>query len=256
MKKGTDWSREETIIAFYVYCIVPFSKSSKKNSVIIHYANILGRTPSALHMKISNIGRLDPELKEKNITGLTHGSKIEEDVWNEFESDRESLVLEAEKIIERMSKKTLEDAYLNVYEKKYTGEEKERLVRMRVNQNFFRSSILSAYYNTCAITGMKINELLIASHIKPWAKDINNRLNPHNGICLNVIHDKAFDQGYITIDKHYRIIIAREIRKYCENSFVNDVFYKYDRQTILIPNKFKPSLEFLEYHNDMIFKGG
>ena len=141
MKKGTDWSREETIIAFYVYCIVPFSKSSKKNSVIIHYANILGRTPSALHMKISNIGRLDPELKEKNITGLTHGSKIEEDVWNEFESDRESLVLEAEKIIERMSKKTLEDAYLNVYEKKYTGEEKERLVRMRVNQNFFRSSI-------------------------------------------------------------------------------------------------------------------
>lgn len=67
--------------------------------------------------------------------------------------------------------------------------------------------MLSAYNNTCAITKIKINEFLVASHIKPWAKDQNNRLNPHNGICLNSIHDKAFDRGLITIDKDYNIVI-------------------------------------------------
>ncbi len=64
MKKGKKWTREETIIAFYVYCIIPFASSNKANPTIIYYANILGRTPSALNMKIGNLGRLDPELKK------------------------------------------------------------------------------------------------------------------------------------------------------------------------------------------------
>lgn len=54
-----NWSREETIVAFNVYCKVPFNKSSKTNPIIIKYANILGRTPSALNMKIGNFGRLE-----------------------------------------------------------------------------------------------------------------------------------------------------------------------------------------------------
>lgn len=97
MKKESNWSKEETIVAFYVYCIVPFASSSKTNQIIIKYANMLGRTPSALNMKIGNIGRLDPELKKKKITGLTHGAKMEELVWEEFNNDKESLVYEAEK---------------------------------------------------------------------------------------------------------------------------------------------------------------
>ena len=54
-----NWSREETIVAFNVYCKVPVNKSSKTNPIIIKYANILGRTHSALNMKIGNFGRLE-----------------------------------------------------------------------------------------------------------------------------------------------------------------------------------------------------
>ena len=103
MKKENNWSREETIVAFYVYCIIPFANSSKVNPIVIRYANMLGRTPSALNMKIGNIGRLDPELKNKNISGLTHGAKMEELIWEEFNSNREALVDEAEKIIRKLS---------------------------------------------------------------------------------------------------------------------------------------------------------
>ena len=115
--------------------------------------------------------------------------------------------------------------------------------------------MLSAYNNACAITRIKINEFLVASHIKPWVKDENNRLNPHNGICLNSIHDRAFDRGLITIGRDYKIIISSRLKDFYTNEFIDDVFKKYDGKEIVISSKFEPSPEFLEYHNDVIFKG-
>lgn len=255
MKTSNIWSREETVVAFYVYCIIPFVSSSKTNPIIIDYANMIGRSPSALNMKIGNIGRLDPELKKKDITGLTHGAKMEELVWNEFNSDREKLVYEAEKIIEKLTNKLVENIYLQPEEIDYSSQDKARLIKTRINQNFSRSSVLSAYNNTCAITKIKINEFLVASHIKPWAEDKSNRLNPHNGICLNSIHDRAFDRGLITIDKDYKIVVSGKLKDHFSNKFIDDVFKKYEGDKNLIPIKFEPSLEFLEYHNDVIFKG-
>lgn len=255
IQKRKNWSMEETIVAFYVYCIIPFASSSKTNPTIIHYANLLSRTPSALNMKIGNIGRLDPELKKKNITGLTHGAKMEELVWDRFFDDKEKLVYEAEKIIEKLSNNLIEDNYLHSNEKDYSSKDKTRLVKTRIGQSFFRSSVLSAYNNTCAITGLNINEFLVASHIKPWVIDESNRLNPHNGICLNSIHDKAFDLGLITIDKNFRVVTSSKLKEHYTNEFVDDVFKKYENTGILIPNKFHPSKEFLQYHNDAIFKG-
>lgn len=254
-KKRKNWSKEETIVAFYVYCIIPFEKSSKTNPTIIHYANLLSRSPSALNMKVGNIGRLDPELKKKDISGLRHGAKMEEIVWNLFTDDKERLVYEAEKIIENLSGKPIEETTLQPNEMDYSSKDKTRAVKTRIGQGFFRSSVLSAYNNTCAITGLNISELLVASHIKPWAQDENNRLNPHNGICLNSIHDKAFDKGLITIDKSYRVVISGKLKEHYSHGFIDDVFKKYESTKILSPTKFKPSTEFLEYHNDVIFKG-
>jgi putative restriction endonuclease len=77
-----NWTKEETIVAFNVYCKVPFKKSSKSNPTIIKYANIIGRSPSSLNMKVGNFGRLDPELKRQGIVGLSHGSKFEDEVWD------------------------------------------------------------------------------------------------------------------------------------------------------------------------------
>ena len=95
----------------------------------------------------------------------------------------------------------------------------------------------------------------VGSHIKPWAEDKSNRLNPHNGICLNSIHDRAFDRGLITIDKGYKIIVSSRLKDYYSSKFIDDIFKKYAGHKIAIPKKFEPSLEFLQYHNDVIFKG-
>lgn len=71
---------------------------------------MLGRSPSALNMKVGNIGRLYPDLKEQGITGLIHGAKMEEEVWNEFYGNPEYLAYESERLIAEFAKQSIEQS--------------------------------------------------------------------------------------------------------------------------------------------------
>lgn len=254
MKKKINWTKEETIIAFNVYCKVPFKSSSKTNQTIIKYANIIGRTPSALNMKVGNFGRLDPELKKQGITGLTNGSKLEEVVWDEFHGNWEKLAFESELLIARFMNLPIEKTAEISLEDIPIGKERDAIIKQRVNQSFFRSSILSSYNVKCCITGLTIPDFLVASHIVPWSKDVQNRLNPQNGLCLNSIHDKAFDRGFITVTPDYKIKISKILKNIKNEDAISDFFLKYENQSIILPDKFLPSKEFLDYHNRNIFE--
>ena len=256
MNKKNNWTREETIIAFNVYCKIPFKSSSKNNPIIIKYAKLIGRSPSALNMKVGNIGRLDPELRNHGIVGLSHGSKVEENVWDEFNGNWEKLAYESELLISQYSNKKIEDnADLNLdVDNIPIGKEREAIIKQRVNQSFFRSTILSSYNFRCCITGLHYSDLLIASHIIPWSKNEKHRLNPRNGICLNAMHDKAFDKGYLTITPDYRVKISPEMYDFNTDNSVIDLFLKYDNKSINPPDKFLPTKEFLDFHYQNIFR--
>lgn len=58
-------------------------------------------------------------------------------MWNGFNSDREKLVYEAEKIIEKLTNKSVENIYLQPEELNYSSQDKVKLVKTRINQNFF-----------------------------------------------------------------------------------------------------------------------
>jgi len=93
---------------------------------------------------------------------------------------------------------------------------------------------------------------LVASHIIPWAKNKENRLNPQNGLCLNSLHDKAFDRGLISFDEDYKLVLSKEIIK--EKSIgVKNYFTDLKGQKIDLPKKFFPNQEFLDYHRNNIF---
>ncbi|MDV7139768.1 HNH endonuclease [Maribacter sp. TH_r10] len=245
-----NWTREETIIAFNVYCKIPFKSSSKTNPTVIKYADIIGRSPSALNMKIGNFGRLDPELKKQGIKGLSNGSKLEEEVWNDFNGNWEELAFESELLIAKFQNSEIETGSFESFPE---GKDKETTIKSRVNQNFFRSTILSTYNSKCCITGLSIPDFLVASHIKPWSKDKANRTNPQNGLCLNSIHDKAFDKGFITVTPDFKIKVSDYFDDYSKEKSVNDFFIKYDNQNIIKPERFVPSQDFLEYHYQNIF---
>ena len=134
------------------------------------------------------------------------------------------------------------------------GLDREAVVKQRVNQSFFRSTVLSSYYFKCCITGLSIPDFLVASHIIPWSKNVEQRLNPRNGVCLNSIHDAAFDRGYITITPEFTVKVSNVFGDFEKEKAVQDFFMKYKNQKITVPDRFLPSQEFLDYHYNCIFK--
>ncbi len=248
------WTREETILAFELYCRIPFGKINKTNLEIIELAKLLDRTPSAVAMKMCNLASYDPVLRKRGIKGLINGSKLEKKIWEEFKNDWESLVFESKTIVEHINYRNKRDSIK--IESNALGNERESIVKKRIGQEFFRSAVLNAYENCCCITGISIKQLLIASHIKPWrCSDVKTeRINPSNGLCLNALHDKAFDGGFITIDSKYRVIISSQLKNEQIDELTKAWITSFDSKYINLPNKFLPEKRFIEYHNDVIFK--
>lgn len=255
-EKHNNWTREETILAFDLYCKIPFSKISKTNKKIKELANLIGRSPSAVGLKMANLARFDNELKSRNISGMSHGSRFDEEIWNEFCNNWEELSFQAQKILATKKHTTIENMLDNIeWEHIPAGQDRERLVKQRVGQYFFRLSVLSAYSNRCCVTGLSVPEMLVSSHIKPWkvSNAQTERTNPSNGLCLNALHDKAFDRGLITIDYDYNIVVSDKLTKADMDSETKVWIRHYDRHRIILPDRFLPGKDFIEYHNDMIF---
>src|SRR5690606_10015846 len=131
---------------------------------------------------------------------------------------------------------------------------REQLIRVRVNQSFFRRSVLAAYNNTCCITGIRQPEVLIAGHIRPWGIDEKNRMNPQNGVAMNALHDRAFETGLITISPDFRIRVSSILKGQSKLQTVREYFLEYENKPIILPTKFIPDTDFLEYHNKERFK--
>lgn len=250
------WTKEQTIVVFNLYCKIPFRKASSTHPDIIRIANIIGRSPNSVKMKIGNFGSFDPELKKRGIVGLSNTSKLDEEVWNEFNANWDELTFKSEKLIAEFSNKTVEELNDQSYENLPNGEERETTVKARVNQDFFRQAILSAYDSTCCITGLKIPRLLIASHIKPWSKcnDKTEKTNPRNGLCLNSLHDRAFDSGFITITTDLRVKVSEKLFENDRTQIIDEWFYKKSGSKITVPERFLPDTAFLEYHNSEVFE--
>ena len=240
MAKQNLWTREQTIVALNLYCKIPFNRVSSSHPDIVRIAKIIGRSPNSVKMKIGNFGSFDPELKRRGIVGLGNTSKMDELVWEEFNSNWDNLAYESEILISKFTNQPIEAISEINLEDIPQGKEREAIIKQRVNQSFFRSTILSSYNMKCCITGLSVPDLLVASHIVPWAKDEKNRLNPHNGVCLNAIHDKAFDKGFITITTDYKIKVSQQLENLKKENAVYDLFLKYHNQAILLPDKFYP----------------
>lgn len=249
-----NWTREQLIIVFNLYCKIPFSKTVKTNPDVIKVANLIGRTPSAVAFKLGNFGSFDEELQKRGTSGLPNTSRLDKEIWEEFNSDWEELAFQSEMLIARLTNKSVEEVSEIDLTNLPIGEERERLVKTRVNQSFFRSAILSSYNLKCCITGLNIPELLVASHIKPWKDDLKNRTNPQNGLCLNSLHDKAFDRGFITVTTDYKVKISRYFENLKSEESVKDFFLPYENKEISLPEKFAPDKEFLLYHNEFVFR--
>ncbi len=249
------WTREQLIVALNLYWKIPYNKiSGSSNNEIKQVSALIGRTPAALAYKLMNFTSLDPERQDKGNKGKSSAGSADKIVWEEYFGEWEKLAFDSINILSKIKNNPIEAVTDIVQElKNISGQEKERLVRVRVNQNDFRQRILASYNDKCCITGLDIPTLLVASHIIPWSKNEYERLNPRNGLCLNSIHDKAFDKGLITITNDYKIKLSDAILAKKKDITIQKYFFAYQNQTIVLPDRFIPSIEFLEYHQINIF---
>ena len=96
--------------------------------------------------------------------------------------------------------------------KKPSQTERSGLVVSRVGQGYYRQQVLEKWKGTCAVTGCKIQSILIASHIVPWSQSTEDeRLDPENGILLSPNVDGLFDRHLISISNAGEILPSSKI---------------------------------------------
>lgn len=249
------WTRDEFILAFNLYLTIEYKKINDQNSDVIKLANLINRSPGSISIRLANFASVDPYHKQRGVGGLQNGGNAIQSIWDEFFNNQEELVFQSEKILAEKENTTIESKFEDILSdiKDLKGEDVIREVRTRVNQSVFRKMVLSNYNNKCAITGIDIPELLLASHIIPWSKNEEHRLNPENGICFSALYDKAFDKGLIGINTNHEIVFSDAIKKKRETEFYQTYFSPIENQKIIVAQKYLPRTEFLEYHLDTIF---
>jgi putative restriction endonuclease len=249
------WTREELILAFNLYLKLPFGKMHSRTPEIVELANLIGRTTNSIAIRLTNFAACDPFHQNRGVKGMDGGKKQCQPIWDEFANNRETLIFESERILAEKENQTIDDKFISILDdiKDLKGEVRLREVKTRVNQNFFRQLVLANYSSKCALTGIDIPELLFASHIIPWSKNEQERLNPENGICFSALYDKAFDKGLIGINEKHEVIISKDLKQNQNKEFYKTHFSCFENAKIKLPERFLPNKNFLQYHLDEIF---
>lgn len=247
---ANNWQEDELLLTLHLYCRTPFGKLHQSNPEIIKLAQVIGRTPSAVAMKACNFASLDPALAQK---GLAGASKADRAMWNAFMQNSTDIADKAEALYETrvLPTEPITPEAETPIEFPTGPTETIREVKVRRVQRFFRQTVLESYNNRCAISGLEIPELLVASHIIPWAEDESRRADPTNGIALNALYDKAFDRHLISFDEDFRLVLSKRIKARAKDEMVKEYFLKVEGKVLEMPYRFFPDLDSLKEHRNL-----
>lgn len=248
-----NWIREALVKVLSLYCQIPFGRMHSRNPAVVSLAEAIGRTPSAVALKLVNFASLDPELQERGVGGMGNTSAADRAVWSEFYGRWDVLadnsIIPEQIIVAEASAptqgtpRTPPDGSTEIL----------REVAQRRGQSFFRASVLAAHCGRCCITGIVCEPLLRASHIVPWSHDPTLRLDPRNGLCLNALHDAAFDRGLIALSEHFELQLSASIRSKMPENVYREMFESHAGKPVSLPERFSPTRDMLDYHRLNIF---
>lgn len=242
---GQLWTRDELILAFELYCRIPFQRTKAADPRVKELAALLHRTPASVARKLGNFGAFDPQLAARNISGLTHGSKLDKEIWDEFNADWNSLTVRAFELRREREPQRAEDA---MFTAPSGPSEKIVTVKQRLHQAFFRDAVMSSYNARCCVTGLAIPECLVAGHIVPWSVDERRRADPTNGVCMSATFDRLFDHGLITINDDLTLRVSKALLGAKDRTIAEIVAARHG-QAIIPPIRFYPDPVCLRWHH-------
>lgn len=142
----------------------------------------------------------------------------------------------------------LEQEELNILEEDNTPERKAKL-QARQGQGKYREKLLEQC-PFCPITLISDDRLLIASHIKPWAKSNDfEKTDPYNGFMFTPTIDRLFDRGFITFTDNKEMLLSPFLSKMTYSKLGLSDNKKYPMLNI------EGRIGYLEYHRNEIWKG-
>lgn len=248
-----NWTEEQITIVLYEYCRNPFGQFYSTKQFVIELGYLLGRSPSAIVRKVGNLASFDPQMKKRGVGGLNHTSKCDQAVWKRYYGHWDQLAYDAEMLISKLKKMDIEQSLNIDLNNLPVGGERIQEVKRRINQAFFRDTILASYEGRCCISGINNRCLLEASHIVGWSKDEANRTNPQNGLCLNVLFHKAYDENLIGISPDYEVFVSEEFlgeRQKEVDSLSKEYFMSLNNRKLILPKRFLPDRDLLAIHFD------
>ena len=126
---------------------------------------------------------------------------------------------------------------------------REKLIKARVGQGIYREKLLEEC-PVCPFTSVNDERLLIASHIKPWAKSNDKeKIDPKNGFMFTPTYDKLFDRGFITFADDKTLIVSPWISPMNQKRLAIYTGKVLDKLNLDEERK-----EYLKYHRETIFK--
>lgn len=171
----------------------------------------------------------------------------------------EQEIMAADRIVaQETNPRTISKKLITLFDLTREGKDIASETKRRKGQEYFRRMILANYCGRCALTGIDIPQVLLASHIIPWSDKSHkrDRLNPCNGICLSALYDKAFDKGLITFSPDdLSVQISSVLRENESKEYFNRHFGCIIGKKLTLPAEFKPNLDFLAYHREKVFVG-
>lgn len=253
MAERNNWTEEQITVVLYEYCRKPFGQFSARKDFVKELGDLIGRTADAVVRKVGNLANFDSKMKSRGVGGLAHTSKLDEVIWKRYYGNWEKLAYDAEVILASFKRMEFEKSLSIDLHNLPTGLERIQEIKRRINQDFFRETVLSSYNQRCCITGLKNPLLLQASHIVGWNIDEANRTNPENGLCLNSLFHKAYDENLIGITPDYEILISEEffgeqLSRVPEST--REYIMGFNHKKIILPRRFLPNRDLLAQHYD------
>lgn len=250
-----NWTRDELLVAFNLYCRTPFGRLHQRNADIIALAEVIGRTAGSVAMKLCNFASLDPAQQARGIKGLRGASQADAVIFDEFSGDWVALAAESEEARERLHLR-FEASGIDATESipvRAGPTDVARTVNVRRVQGLFRATVLASYDFTCAISGISIPDVLVASHIIPWSREESRRLDPRNGIALSALHDRAFDRGLISLGDILEVVVSRRLRVANPSEIHRTALIGIEGQRMRLPSRFKPDHRAIAWHREHVF---
>lgn len=179
------------------------------------------------------------EISEELFNSIIKKSKINEGILGDlppskFDEINEELEIQVEQNIAN-------DAVLS-------DTEKRELTLSRRGQGVFRKNVI-IFEKICRITGVANQDLLIASHIRPWrsCRTAQERLDGNNGLMLTPSIDRLFDKGFVSFSDDGELLISKRLNS-------EDV-ERIGLNRRIAPRPFSESqINYLYYHRENVFQ--